>query len=276
MIYSGSYNGLAFGPATSFPLNLIAGLDDMPPVRSTDALRSQDHGAWAGTDLAGERTITLGFMLTAANAAALDALADQVSAAFVVQPAELPLLYNGSTRRIMCRPRRLMIPRDLAANELSAKALVELVATDPRKYNATETSISTGLPTNSGGMTFPAAFPLAFGAAGTGGYIQAANAGNFPTRPVITIAGPVDNPTVTNQTAGKSLTFAITLAVTDTLTIDLDARSVTLNGTASRRNTLAPGSQWWELAPGQSTIRYTANTALTGSVMTLTYRDAWL
>jgi hypothetical protein len=121
-----------------------------------------------------------------------------------------------------------------------------------------------------------AVFPVTFGSAGTAGVVNAVNNGNFPTRPVIVIAGPVDNPILQNLTTGQYVQFAISLGVADTLTLDFDLHTVLLNGTASRRNTMTPSSQWWELAPGTTQILYGANTTQVGSIATVTYRNAWM
>ena len=42
----------------------------------------------------------------------------------------------------------------------------------------------------------------------------------------------------------------ITLASTDSLVIDMGARTVILNGVASRYNTIVTGSSWWTIPPG--------------------------
>jgi hypothetical protein len=87
----------------------------------------------------------------------------------------------------------------------------------------------------------------------------------------------VDNPTIENLTSGLHLTFnPLSLTSSDILTVDLDVRTVSINGTASRRASLTSDSQWWEIAPGTATIRYRANTTQVGSQLALSFASAWL
>lgn len=301
--FSVTYNGLTI--STSWPaggpfnrgFSEIVGLNDMPPVRAADEVRAGDHGAFQGIDYLDARTVRLGFYVESAldTQADYDALCDQVAAAFAVQASELPLTYTlGDTsqvRVINCRPRRLLIPRELSYYGKYGIAVVELVATDPRKYSQATTTLTTGLATVSGGMTFPATFPLSFGAAGGGGTVTATNAGNFQTPLAFTITGPVVNPIIDNQTTGQSLLFNITLASTDTLVISgagTSACAIVLNGTASRRNALAagsaplsqfglPGGAPGPCTPGTSqTFRFRNNGAFAGGQLAISFQSAWI
>jgi hypothetical protein len=115
-----------------------------------------------------------------------------------------------------------------------------------------------------------------WGTGGSAGAVTVTNLGNFPTRPIVAIAGPVDNPQLQNGSTGEFVQFALSLTASDVLTVDFDAHSVLLNGTASRRNTLTSTSKWWELAPGTTQVLYSANTTQVGSVATMTFRSAWV
>jgi hypothetical protein len=75
-----------------------------------------------------------------------------------------------------------------------------------------------------------------------------------------------------------TLKFNITLGSTDTLVIDTSpgVHSVTLNGTASRNNTIAGGSTWFVLPPGSSTIGFASTDATQVSgTCTVQFRNAW-
>jgi phage-related protein len=121
-------------------------------------------------------------------------------------------------------------------------------------------------------VTFPITFPLSFGGGSAAGTVTADNTGNIEMRPIITITGPVTNPTVENETTGLSLTFSnpnqvsYTLNSGDQLVIDLDAHQIMYypDGSsigASRRNWLVSGSTWWDLPPGTSTIGFSSDDA---------------
>lgn len=295
-VFSGSYNGLGFGTGTPWAWSKMSGFQGMAPIRSADEPKAGDQGAFAGIDYMTVKTYAVGLLIRGANLADFDAQADQIEGAFSTQlGTELPLVYTlgdpTMTRQVNVRPTKCDVPRDLQKLGLSAYAAIELKATDPRKYAATQTVLTTGLATASGGMTFPATFPLSFGTVGAGGTVSATNAGNFQTPLSFTIAGPVANPIVDNLTTGQSLLFLITLASTDTLVVNLAGTSVcsiVLNGTASRRNALgvgsAPLSQFGlpggvagpSSAGTAQMFRYRNNGAFTASTLTIAYRSAWI
>lgn len=280
---NGSYNGLQWGAGTELLVSGWDGVDDMPPIRSTDAVRSGEHGAFLGLDLLNERTVTLElillpFDLTPANATArYDQLIQLVAQAFAPQAVDLPLVFSNGTRQINCRPKKRAIPRELQRQSFSGVATIELAAVDPRIYDANQQNLTARLPTSSGlGTGFPIAFNLGFGGAVTGGYITVVNSGNFPTRPVITLQGPADNPQVTNLTTGQFIKLNLSLGVTDFIKLDLDVHSILLNGTASRRSAMSATSQWWELAPGTTQLRWTSDNYYPAALMTVQFRSAWI
>lgn len=152
---------------------------------------------------------------------------------------------------------------------------VEMYAEDPRIYDATEqvVTIQQGAIAYTG-IDFSLDFSFSFGgsSASTDGQ-NVTNSGNRSTPAIIVITGPVTNPSIINETVGLTLQFDITLAASETLTIDLANRTVKLNGNINRRGSLrAPN--WFLLEPGDTFIRYRATSAPPSS-MTITFRSAW-
>lgn len=165
----------------------------------------------------------------------------------------------------------------VGATTAAVRAYVTATGGASEVHYVDKASLLAGSSTTWAAPSYPGAtFNVTFGSVGTAGVINAVNSGNFPTRPIVAIAGPVDNPIVYNLNTGQYLQFAISLGVGDVLTLDTDLHTVILNGTASRRNTMTPSSQWWELAPGTTQILYGANTVQVGSIATVTYRNAWI
>jgi len=274
---SGSFNGLTWGPGTEYHIVGHRGIDDLPPVRPFDAPRPGDQGIFRGVDLLGERTVQLDIGMSGQNSTDYFALAEALRAAFLLNMAEMPLLFFNSSRLINARTRRRAIPYDVETYQRIGTATVELIASDPRIYDANVQNVSTGMAQSAAGMAFPATFPLSFGTAGAGGLIQVNNLGIFAVRPVLTVAGPCDTPILSNVTSGKKLRFNLVLASTDTLSVDLDARTVVLNGTASRRSALTADSQWWEIAPGLTTISFTNGGAYQAAAsLAFPFRSAWI
>lgn len=271
-----SFNGLAFGVGSKIHVAQWPSIDEMAPVRSFDADASGADGGLAGRDLLAQSDHIITFAIAGDTPTDYDAQLLAFKAAFIRTDAELPLTFFDNTRLFYGRVRKRSGDYDATTLRRSAQPSVLFHCTDPRMYNATQTSLSTGLGNATGGLVWPATFPTTFGSGSAGGQVTAVNNGDYITYPVLTIAGPVDNPIVDHVELGLTLGLTISLGGSDVLVIDTDPRAhtVTLNGTANRRNTLNT-PQWFGLRPGTQTIRYRNNGAFTASTLQVAYRDAW-
>lgn len=276
---AGSYNGLSWGPGTKIHISAITGAADMPGIRAADTLRSYQHGHFRGVDLSAGRVIDITYVVIGDDADDFLDLIHALEKATVPQPDpanELPMLLYNNTRLYSVRPRKRVIHHDATILQRTGTVDVEYIASDPRVYDAALSTLTLAPGATGGGMTFPAFFPISFGPVSSAGVGTATNVGSFSTRPTVQIQGPCDGPVIENQTTGEYLEFTLTLGASDLLTLDLDVHSVILNGSASRRSSLVPGSRWWELAPGDTTVMYRADTVGTGSTATVSWRSAWL
>lgn len=277
--YTSNFNGLTFGPGTDIQLVEIDGLRSMK-TRTSDVSYPEDDGALPGIDLLAERTITYKLMVAAPQTMSVEQALEACAAAFQVirDPAgglPLEVFLPGWTepRQLTARPVNNDVPIDVNYSLNYLQFAVQFDCADPLIYSTTQHTASTGLPSPSAGLPFNVTFPAAFGAS-SGGSVQVTNAGNYASRPVVTIKGPCINPRVDNGT--DFMQFNITLASTDVLVIDMAAKSVTLNGSASRYNTVATGSAWWALAPGVTTMSFsTSDGAQVAATATIQWRDAW-
>lgn len=105
------------------------------------------------------------------------------------------------------------------------------------------------------------------------GSVTCFNAGNFETRPIVTIQGPISFPAVIDTQTGKFVSFSnVNLGVGDRLVIDTDARIGTLNGSYRAADL---NSWWWVLQPGSHTLLLAGSTT-GGASMTVSYSDAWI
>jgi hypothetical protein len=152
---------------------------------------------------------------------------------------------------------------------------VSIVAPDPIKYGAAEHEISSQLPLQIGGFSFPLTFPFTIDGSSLSGDIQIVNAGNHITWPRLIINGPVDQPTVTNITTGESFTYRATLQAGEWVDIDThpDGHTVMLLGTASRRQLLV--GDFWGLVPGLNSIAFRAASSSPDARLDVIWRDAW-
>jgi hypothetical protein len=254
--------------------------------RVEDVPRPLEHGMFTGRAFYGSKAILLPIAVLG------DDVDDALDRYFRFAGSWRPLDYyvDGATTELALRlgsrvfvfrgrPGRLGDPDlTLLPKGAAAEAVAEFVATDPRAYEHTERSASTGLGSVSGGLGLPHGFPHGFGVA-AGSSILAANDGNFPTYPVITFtagAGGLINPSVEHVGKGATLEVLIELDAGDTLELDLLERSAILNGTASRSNLIRrPGSTWFALdpAPAVNDLRFAAGGG--DGTMLVAWRDAY-
>ncbi len=277
-----NYNGLTFGSGTEIQLTKIAGLRGLPDIRNGDTPRPRADGMLGGLDFAGARTIDLTLTVVGSNAADLEYQLSALDAAFTQQvQTPLPLVYQtgqAENLQVFCRPRKRTEPVDFNyQGAYYAEVTVELVTLDPRIYTTIASGKSISLPTPSGGMHFPATFPLTFGGGGSPNTAICTSNGAYTTPLYCTIYGPCTNPLITNNTTGAELAFAITLGSTDWLYIDMDAHNVTLDGSASRRNAVVPGSTFFDLQPGANSISFNSgDSTYVAGYLVLSWNDAWI
>lgn len=281
------YGTLHLAPATTYRLAPpIDGLSDHPGVRSSDQTRLRAHGLLAGDDFLDGRSITVPIRIFGGDSAGLSTAVAALKAALVPGAAEAPLTFQlpgvagGGVRRINARPRRLSLPVDFAhAISRTVLALVGFDACDPRIYDETATTLTTGLAASVAGLSWPLAWNLNWGGASVGNSVIATNIGSFSTPWTARIDGPVTNPSVENVTTGQVLSLSgdggLVLAAGEWVDLDSSTRTVLLGGTASRYSALTSSSSWWDLPPGSTTLRFAGTT--TGSPqLAITFRSAWI
>jgi hypothetical protein len=142
--------------------------------------------------------------------------------------------------------------------------------------------VTVGLPSpGAGGLVFPLVFPLTFGSGLAGGNMALTNTGSVTTWPTWQIAGPVTGPVIANVDTGEQLAFDPAFAVLagQTLVIDTDARTVTLQG-VNRRSSLFTAN-WFGLRgvlPNGSAVatnvRFTAAGGFAAGQLTALWRHA--
>lgn len=132
-----------------------------------------------------------------------------------------------------------------------------LFAEDPRRYGVVQRSGSYD-PTegaNDAGVLFDVDFPLEF-SSGDASALSVTNEGTYPTPPVFTVTGPVTNPSVENVSTGESIeTAAFALLSGSVAVFDVDARTLTVDGTLRPDLIKAADTTWFELGAGQTTLR---------------------
>ena len=160
---------------------------------------------------------------------------------------------------------------DLDRAQDRATLTIPLVAPDPRRYSLDESTASTGLPTTSGGLSLPVSAPFSITATVTSGTLTVTNAGNESTRPTFTVTGPCPPFSITQPSTGKRLVSPVGVDAGRVLTIDTDARTALLDGTAPRVMT----GTWFDLPPGDSQIAFAATSYDPAAQLSVSFRSAW-
>lgn len=245
--YEFTYNGLTFGDDNAHGVLSVEGLSP-PPVRVDSSTRMVDHGSFAYGEYLEERHVIISGDLvdTVAN---LPTRESELRAAFRPQRVPLGLVFkrpNEVEKRINCIPIRLSFPYDREYSRGYMEWVVELLAEDPRIYESAQ---------NSQNIT-------------SGSTQVIANAGTFPTWPTITFNAGATNPKIENLTTNEYL--LITGSVPSGTVVDFANRTIMSGGT-SLYDQLSGLSTWWDLEPGNNSIKNTAG----GATVAVTWRGAW-
>jgi hypothetical protein len=250
---------------------------DSPEVRSEFQDREADHGAWASPVYLGSRPITLSGTVEAPDRASLDTALDTLYVAAALTDTPLTVWETTPRQAVVRRSGKVLAQH---VTDRTATWSVLVTAADPRRYGTTLQSGTTGLPSTTGGLTFPVTFPVTFSATTVSGQINAVNSGTLDTRPVLTIAGPVVAPTVSAlypDGTVRQLIYSQDLATGDSLVIDTDAHTVVLNGATSRRRFMTVSGGWPTIPAGSSVnYQFQSGTYNATAMLTATWRSAWM
>jgi hypothetical protein len=266
-------DGLVMGEGTEYRITRIRGFG-MDAVRTFDRDNPASDGGYGGRDLLPIKR--LGMSVTGVGVSADDLAERMVPHAADEDFQWLRYRWNGmaTTRRIKVRP-DMFDPKIVPGHDVATwSGEPEWRAVDPRFYADTETVENVGQAVSAGGWTFPWSFPWTFGTGGAG-TIQLVNDGKANTFMVATITGPCGGPRLEHVGLGLQVNMAgLTLLTGETVVVDFGARSVLLNGTSDRYNTLTSASRFFPLQPGLNEVRFATATG-SSATAELRFRSAW-
>ena len=252
---------------------LLLGVDglDGAPTDGQVIQRAGDHGGYPTPQFYAPRPITLRVHASAATQALRDTARALMQQAVPVSDLAT-LVYNEPVPKTLQVRRSGPLKETYPAGTLDVEFEIGLIAPDPRKYGASHTTTVTA---NSQmlGVTYPVTYPLTYPAQAAPGGAVVVNNGNFETRPMITVTGPITGPALYNQTSGQTVSFStLTMLSTDVLVLDMLNKVAYLDGAA-----IAPdlSSSWWVLPPGTSQVVLQGSGAA-GATMTIATQDAWM
>lgn len=280
----GSYTiplGAVDANGISWILQKVEGWDGAPAFSGSGGVvnRAADQGGWATSQFYGPRIMTLNVWASAPNQAARDLARALLNQALAISAPLTTFTYNEPVPKFAgVRLNNSAGVKETYANLTEVAFSIPLVAPDPRKYVVGQQSLTAPIPTQiPAPLTLPTTTPLILPqiappfAGGTAAL--AVNTGTFETRPVVTITGPITGPAVSNITQGLKVSFsALTMQASDTLVLNMDARTAKLNGTFIPADLT---SAWWTLWPGSNTIQL-AGTGDFGATLNATWYSAYV
>lgn len=290
--YSFAFNGFVFGGSDSpYQLTSVEGLEDLPSIRNQDDNRGYQDGMFTGRDFLSGRTLVFTFQIFAnANytmtqnlAFMQQALQPQQSGTSILQ-FQLP---GQALQRVNARVRRRNITIDPDFTYGRAMGTYEFFCPDPLIYDDASNSTSIYSVIVPAGRTYdrvytatasPGANPFETGMSFGGGFNTSivTNAGWAATYPTITITGPVVNPKVINQSTGAFLLINYSMLQSDTIVLDTDMRTVTLNGN-NQRSLLDNTSSWFNLPAGTTLLSFTATSGTdANTTCVVSWRNAYI
>lgn len=256
-------------PATGITVDGdIVGLG-LPDIRTSIGVYSGRNGGYVGAQFYGVRNISVQGRIMADTPAAYEAKRQALEAAVSIG-SDLPLeivTVGGNALLANCKLVKLDIP--YVNNPITTRYNLELVAPDPVLYDNSASGLNSVSisPVRGGGITWPPQWPLTW--AGSSGPITVTNAGSVTMYPVITLAGSMTNPIITNVTTNQFVDLTgLTAGTTSTVVIDMSAPSVLLDG-GSALSYVSSASDWIGLIPGSNTLKLTTSSGsdtVTGTV----------
>jgi len=251
-------NGDAVAPFMD--IDKVDGLDMAPFRVSTKAFEGMD-GGYLDAEFEDMRTVVLEGTIYASSGDTLEAFLDDLKYNFRPGQVPTPFYFKPGTstgqRLVYAKSLGVRYSWDMLRRVGASACQIQLMAEDPTIYEGTAQTGSMVLGALAvTGRGYDKAFNYGYG----GGYFAGAyvltNDGNKNANVQFTLNGPLTNPRIVNDDLGVYLELDTTLLSGDSIVIDMYNRTITLNGTASRRNVMTAASDWFLLSPGANNIRF--------------------
>lgn len=273
-VYTGSSVpfGAVDGNGIAWMVNKVEGWDGCDIQGAGVIPKTGDHGGWPTPQFYAPRNLTITLTAIAPTQALRDLARSILQKAVPVSDLALFTLNEPVPKQALIRRSGKLAEQyyDLQ----SVTFTIGAVAPDPRKYAAAGKILGpVAVQSPSAiGFTSPFTTPLTQPAQLTGGAVAAFNAGDFETRPVITINGPITAPSLTNVNTGQVVSWsALVLGAGDQLVVDFGLRQAFLDGAFRSAD---PLSSWWVLPDGTTTIQL-GGSADAGASYQVVYADAF-
>lgn len=237
--------------------------------------RARGHGATGTEPFVPARIMTLGGLIHAPNLTALEDAFDRLNEAITLDERLMIVAERARLRNCMVA-RQGEVITDPITDVLGSYSIL-VSARDPRKFGDLIT-VSTPLPSSSGGRTYPATYPITYTGVSETGVVRLTNTGNTQAPVWLRVDGPIPAGgwTVTHIGKKQALTFATSLALTsgEFVTVDMDRREVLAQGQAARAGYVTSRG-WFSLDPGDNDIAFSAAAYSATAQLTVTTKPSW-
>jgi hypothetical protein len=250
-----------------------------PVVREVTADYPDDHGTVDRTAYFGERVVSCeGFCVKRKNITRISVLNRIKSYCLPYARPVLRFQYDGGSQVLQTRIRisEQSVPIENSTNfkfNLAWKVQPFFLGQD---YSASAGFVAANAPgTNIWSAPF---FPISFDSV-FGDSIDVSNSGMVETWPLITLFGPISDPSISNVTTGKSIKLqGVTVGEQpDFVVFDMKNRTVRQQGGGSLASKIDyDTSNWWPLEPGQNKLTLDGSSPGTNARMVLQWNDLYL
>lgn len=277
------YKNYVFGGDNAISVVEVTGLLDAPDIVVVNHALMRRNGLLPGKAFARGRTVRFVVDIVAATEPEFTTLVSEIRE--MVNPLvdesemllKIPSAFGGGEARIVGRVIRSSLPVDLPFLYRNTQITFDFFCSYPFVQSSTLINTSMTLATVEGGRTYDRTYDLTYSTASEGGSYLITNTGTTPADYTAVFTGPLVKPRLTLTETGEYLEFDITLLDGQTLVVDTATRTALLGGTASRINTLTPGSTWWQLPadPVGKFVAFTAASYSLGSAV-LSHRSTYI
>jgi hypothetical protein len=228
-----------------------------PSVRNLQTQRQDFHGMISKPTFAEGRLISVNGEIFDVNKTNRGTIRNIISDLFVIEsfPAEvdefkkLEFTDDDGTEWFLWAKVYNMPRFEHGRADAIIRFFAQLYAQNPLIFSKIDKSESGIYGVGSWGVLLPTTLPIALSAALNS--FTCTSAGNFATPAKITITDDIKNPKVLNLTNGKFFKVNVDMVPGDTLVLDTDAVTATLNGVSVLANR-ADGSDWLFIEPGNN------------------------
>lgn len=224
----------------------VEGLDSAPARTQTHDREGTD-GGFVDSEFETIRTVSLeGYVYT--NPSSMETYLDSLKANYAPSKNDQPFYFrtDAGLRLVFGKAQGFKYTKDPERGSGKVAFQIQIICGDSRIYSDPAVTASVS---GSGSTT------LTLG-------------GNRPSLGKLTISGASTNPSISCN--GSTFSFSLSTGAGDSLVIDLDTRTVILNGGTSKRGSMSITGGWFSFVPGNNPITYSG-----GGTLTVNARSAW-